>query len=138
MSNPTLNILLKEYAKKKYNADLDFEKNKEEFYNSYPELSKLNKELGYIALEISKAILKNDTNLEKSLKEKFDSLKSKKSSLLACIQIPNGVLEPSYECMICKDTGFITDAQGLSILCNCIKQKMFDIDFNKSNIRKLR
>lgn len=46
-----------------------------------------------------------------------------------------GVLKPIYECSECKDTGFVTDKYGKSILCNCIKQKIFDIDFNKSNIR---
>lgn len=39
--------------------------------------------------------------------------------------------------MVCKDTGFIQDKNGRSELCNCIKQKMFDIDFNKSNIQNI-
>ena len=138
MSNPTLNILLKDYEKKKYYAELKFERDKEIFYSSHPDLEDLNKKLGAIALEISKAILNNNTNLSDKLKLDFNNLKLKKENLLKSIEIPQGILEPIYECSICKDSAFITNSQGKSILCNCIKQKLFDIDFNKSNIRKSR
>lgn len=49
----------------------------------------------------------------------------------------NGAIEPLYECSICKDTGFVLDTNGKTTLCNCIKQKIFDIDFNRSNIGNL-
>lgn len=49
----------------------------------------------------------------------------------------NGALSPIYECPLCKDTGFIISSNNKSILCNCIKQKLFDINFNKSNIGNL-
>jgi len=48
----------------------------------------------------------------------------------------NGALTPLYECSVCEDTGFVKYNDGKSTLCNCIKQKIFNIDFNKSNIRK--
>lgn len=50
----------------------------------------------------------------------------------------SGAVSPLYDCKVCKDTGFFTDKSGKSKLCNCIKQKMFDIDFNKSNIGNLK
>lgn len=136
MSNSTLNTLLKEYETKKYIADLNFEKEKNSFYNSHPELAKINSELGALALDISKAVLNNDIDLSNKLREKFNSLKIKKENLMKSIKIPAGVLNPIYECSVCKDTGFIQEKNGKTSLCNCIKQKLFDLDFNKSNIRK--
>ena len=32
----------------------------------------------------------------------------------------------------------MTDLNGRSVLCNCIKQRLFDINFNKSNIGNLK
>ena len=138
MSDNILNNLLKEYEQKKYLAELNFQRDKTAFYNSNPKLLTLNEKLGKIALNISKAILNNNTNLSDKLKLDFNNLKLKKENLLKSIEIPQGILEPIYECSICKDSAFITNSQGKSILCNCIKQKLFDIDFNKSNIRQSR
>lgn len=137
MNNSTLNILLKEYEKKKYNAELNFEKDRNKFYESNPELQNLNSKLGKIALDISKAVLNNNFMLAKKLKDDFSNLKLEKEALLKSITIPKGAIAPLYECSICKDTGFILDKYGKTTLCNCIKQKMFDIDFNKSNIGNL-
>lgn len=86
--NTTLNLLLKDYEHKKYIADLNFEKEKTEFYNSNPELSKLNRELGKLALDISKAILNKDMGLANTLKSDFNKLKLKKEDLLKSIDVP--------------------------------------------------
>ena len=137
LGNSNLNILLKEYEKKKYQAELNFEKQREAFNSSNPELLSLNSKLGKLALDISRAALSNNSTLESKLKDEFNELKLKKNELLNSINDPKGAIEPLYDCSICKDTGFVTDENGRSILCNCIKQKLFDLEFNKSNIRKL-
>lgn len=137
MSNSTLNNLLKEYEKKKFNAERNFEKAKNSFYNSHPDLSKLNDELNSTALNISKAILDNNLDLVNHLKKDFENLKNKKNNLLESLDIPDQIKEPIYECKLCKDTGYITLDSNKTVLCNCIKQKIFDIDFNKSNIGNL-
>lgn len=137
MNTSTLNTLLKEYEKKKFKAELNFEKAKDAFYNSHPDLSKLNDKLNSTALDISKAILNNDLSLANKLKEDFEKLKVKKEALLKTINIPLEAREPIYECSICKDTGYITLENKKTVLCNCIRQKIFDIDFNKSNIGNL-
>ncbi|MCI8397552.1 MAG: ATP-binding protein [Clostridia bacterium] len=137
MSNSTLNNLLKDYEKKKYTAELNYEKDKSAFYTSHPELSEINDKLGKLALDISKAVLKMDSELADNLKKEFYKLKKKKEDILKSSDVPQNVKEPNYECSICKDTGFIIDITGKNSLCNCIRQKMFDIDFNKSNIGNL-
>lgn len=137
MSNSTLNSLLKEYEKKKSIAEFNFENAKRKFYDSHKDLSDLNAMLNSVALDISKAILHNDLDLVTSLKEKFESLKIEKNKLLENLSIPIEAREPLYECPICRDTGYVTLDTNKSTLCNCIKQKMFDIDFNKSNIGNL-
>ena len=89
LSNSTLNNLLKEYETKKYIADLNFEKEKTSFYDSHPELAKINSELGKLAIDISKAVLNNDIDLSNELKAEFNNLKEKKEALMKSIKIPN-------------------------------------------------
>ncbi len=137
MSDPTLNTLLKEYEKKKLNADINFEKSRDAFYNSDTELSELNSKLNHTALEISKAILNDNLTLADKLKSDFNKLKTKKSNLLKSKKIPKEALEPAYECNVCHDTGFVTLENQKTVPCNCMKQKIFDIQFNKSNIGNL-
>lgn len=88
MSNPTLNILLKDYEKKRYLADLTFEKQKQDFYNSNPKLLELNNELGKLALCISKAVLTNNIELEHKLRTDFENLKKEKDTILSLVDIP--------------------------------------------------
>lgn len=88
LANPTLNSLLKDYEQKKYKADLNFEKDKLKFYNSNPELSSINTKLGKLAIDISKAILNNETSLADELKTDFNKLKLEKEKLLKTIEIP--------------------------------------------------
>ena len=137
MSDSTLNILLKEYEKKKTVADMNFEKAKEDFYASNPEIAELNEKLNSTALAISKESLNNEQELVDKLKKDFNELKNKKEKLLKSKKIPKSAIEPAYECNICHDTGFVTLDNQKTELCNCMKQKIFDIQFNKSNIGNL-
>lgn len=88
MANPTLNTLLKSYEHKKYIADLNHEKEKNDFYNSHPELSNINSKLGNLALDISKAILHGNTELANNLKSEFNRLKEDKKLLTSKLDIP--------------------------------------------------
>ena len=88
LSNSTLNALLKDYEQKKYNIELNFEKAKSSFYKSHPELEEIENTLGKLAIEISKAILIGNIDMENSLRIKFDELKKQKNNLLKSIKIP--------------------------------------------------
>lgn len=136
MNSNTLNSLLKEYEKKKFDADLRFEKARNAFYLAHPDLSSLNDKLNSTAIAISKAILNKDSVLAEKLKKDFEVLKAQKEDLLKTITIPIDAKEPQYECKNCKDTGYVTTENNTTVLCTCIKQKIFDIEFNKANIRK--
>lgn len=88
MNNGTLNSLLKDYERKRNLANTNFEKQKLEFYNLHPELAEIKHKLGELALDISKAVLKGDIELEKSLKDEYNELNQKKDHLLNSIEVP--------------------------------------------------
>ena len=137
MSNEVLNSLLKEYEQKKLKAELDLEKRKEILYNSIPKLREIEDTLNNYAIETAKNILNNNQYSLKNLQDKVSKLKLEKAEILNELNLPSDYLQPFYECKICKDTGYITNNQYKTIMCNCLKQKLLNDSFNKSNISNL-
>ena len=137
MENTILKSLLKEYEKKKYYKELEFEEKKQEFLNSHEELKEINNILNKCAIDISKAILSgNQENIETS-KKIYEEKKRIEEEILNKMNFPKDLIEPDYDCKICKDTGYVLDLNHKSILCNCIKQKLYNEQYNKSNIGNL-
>lgn len=139
MSNSTLKMLLKEYEQKRLNALLDLDRRKEELYSSSPRLQEIDTELNNFALNTAKSILtSNDsTNSLQELKKKIDYLKEEKQKILNSLNLDDSFFKPNFECAKCEDTGF-TNLDNHYELCSCIKQKLFDIEYNKSNISDLK
>ena len=139
MSNSTLKNLLKDYEQKRMNAILDLDNRKSALYASNKRLEEIEMELNSFALNTAKSILSanNDINSVDNLKEKIDNLKKEKDSILNNLNIGNDFFKPNFECSLCEDTGYVRDGYNFN-LCNCIKQKLFDIEYNKSNIANLK
>ena len=87
-SNNTLNLLLKDYEQKKYFAEQKQQKAKTEFFISHPELEDINSKLSTLALDISKAVLNKNIDIQNKLKTEFDKLKIEKDELLKSLDIP--------------------------------------------------
>ena len=139
MANEVLNSLLKDYEKKKLQAEIDCDKRKEQLYKNIPKLGEIEDELNNFAINMTKNILKNgDSSLEKSeLEKRITNLKMEKAKILSELHLPSDYLKPHYECKICNDTGYITDSNYKTTMCSCLKQKLFDYSFNESNMSNL-
>ena len=137
MSNEILPTLLLEYDQKKRKAELDLENRKKELYVRLPRLQEIETELNNFAINTAKNILKGDSSSLNDLNIKVAELKAEKENILKANKIPDNFLEPNYECPICKDTGYIQVENSASSLCSCLRQKLLDISYNKSNISNL-
>ena len=138
MFNELLPTLLKEYEQKKLKAEIDLDKRKEELYSKIPKLKEIEDEINSSAILKAKEILLNNSKSIDSFKQKVSDLKLKKEQILKENGISKSYLEPNYECKICKDTGYITDSNYKTRMCNCLKQKLLDYSFNKSNMYNLK
>ncbi len=137
MANETLISLLKEYDQKKIQAELDLEKRKEYLYKKIPRLQEIENELNHLSIETSKNILKNSSYSTNLFNEKINNLKHEKQLILQKNNIDISYLKPHYECKICNDTGYIKTNNYKTQMCTCLKQKLLNISFNKSNIANL-
>ena len=137
MSNEILNNLLKEYEQKKTKAEIDLIDRKNRLYESIPRLSEIEDELNKSAIETAKNILNGNNYDLNLLNEKINKLKKEKESILKSKGLDLDYLQPFYECTKCNDTGYVSDETGKKTMCNCLKQKLLDISFSKSNISNL-
>lgn len=136
MSNEVLNSLLKEYEQKKLKAELDLEKRKENLYNHVPRLKQIEDDLNHFAIETAKNILKDSNSSIDELQKRVTILKKEKAEILNELNLTPDYLQPSYNCKNCNDTGYIM-INYKTEMCNCLKQKLLNYSFNKSNMSNL-
>ena len=137
MSDLILKQLLKEYEKKKFIADTNFEYKKSSLYRDYPKLDEINSKINNYAIMLSKLILENNIEEYEKAKEEFEKLKKDKELIIKNLNLPDDFFKPNYECKLCNDTGYVIDENNKTVLCSCIKQKLFNIKYNSSNIGDL-
>ena len=137
MNSSNLKTLLTEYEKNRMKAIYDAEQRKIELYKKEPKLQKIDDELSKTAIDISKKMLVNkDISLLDDLNKKVSSLKRQKEEILISLGKDESYLKPYYSCQNCNDTGYITNTYE-SNMCHCLKQKLFNLEYNKSNLSNL-
>lgn len=141
MDNSLLNEVLLEYDKKRTKAIIDAENRKKELFKTNPRLQEIETEISLNSIQASKAILladsKEKSSLIADLKKKNNILIKEKNEFLKNLLKDNNYLNPHFECKMCKDTGYIKKDNS-SVMCSCLKQKIFDIAYNKSNMGNLQ
>lgn len=139
MQSTILNDLLKEYYDIRQENNLKLLNRKHEVENLCPRIAEIDSELSNVSISAAKNILKkNDIKFLDELKSNIKSLKQQKKSLLKQLGKPEDYLDPIYTCNSCLDTGYISTTNG-SVMCKCLKQKLFDMQYNKGysyNLKK--
>ena len=139
MDSTTRKDLLNEYEDKRRFAIKNAEERKANFLLEYPEFAKIEENFTKASISYSIELLKNPNKKNQilsNLKKKLDDLQRKKDSFLKNLGIDLSFFCPAYECNICKDTGYIIN-NGKSVMCSCLKQRIFNLEYNKSNIGNL-
>lgn len=135
MNNPDFKKLLKIYEQRKLSEEKECDERITKLYNDNPNLSDIVDKINKKSIELSKCILfKKDSQIS-ILEKEINNLKMQKQELLKKLNIKPDFFTPSYECKKCNDTGFLVDSNG--IMCTCLKQKLMDIQYNRSNISNL-
>lgn len=140
MDHLVLKIILREYEIKRNRAIQEAETRKRELLKVNPKLSEIETELANLSLQTAKSILQTENENQKKLladlKKQSAQLIKEKNSFLKNLVKDSNFLKPRFECKSCKDTGYI-EKDGTSTMCNCLKQRIFNTYYNKSNIGNL-
>lgn len=133
-----LETLLIEYEQKRRKAEFDLEQRKKQFYKKVPRFEQIENKINQISIDKAKNILSNNLELNIKLEEEISKLKKEKENILKKEKIESSFFEPKYECEKCKDTGYISYKNKKSQMCNCLKQRLINISYNKSNLSNLQ
>ena len=140
MDNTLLKQILREYDEKRNRAIQKANERKNELLKVNPKLLEIENELSSTSIKTLKSILisneKERAKLLADLKKKTNALIKEKNSFLKNLSKDNNYFNPQFECKTCKDTGY-TQKDGITSMCSCLKQKIFDIAYNKSNMGNL-
>ena len=137
MNNTVLTNILKEYEKKRFLAEKDLENRKNKLYSENSRLEEIDTELSSLGISTAKSLIQsNNSSILQELNKKIEILKQEKLDILNNLNLPANYLTPNYSCNLCNDTGYITKDYN-SVMCNCLKQEIFNIEYNKSNIANL-
>ena len=138
MNSDNLKSLLIKYDQKRNKAIANANQKKYEIYDKIPELEKVDNDINLLSINQIKNVLtsQNKATVDE-LQVKISNLKEKRDKILSDNNIKFQDFEPVFECTKCNDTGYINTPNG-NILCSCIKQKLYNIEYNNSNIYDLK
>ena len=133
-----LKSLLIKYDQKRNTAIATANQKKYELYDKFPELEKIDNEINILSInQIKNVLTSQDKSQVDDLKNKISNLKDKREKILKEHNINSKDFEPVFDCKKCNDTGYIKSSNG-NTLCNCIKQELYNIEYNNSNIYDLK
>jgi DNA replication protein DnaC len=125
------------YENKRTKKLAEAEKRKEDLYTKNPRFSEIDNQLSTLSISASKNLI-SSSNFEylDNLRKQIEALKKEKKELLLSITNDENYLLPKYDCNLCNDTGYITENYKTQ-MCQCLKQQLYNIEYNKSNISNL-
>lgn len=132
LKNDQYNQILREYDNRRFKNKHALDKRLEEAYLAIPELKALDEEIIKISAQSGRMALYGDDNALKDLKEITSALKARQIELLIENDIPADYLDMQYQCIKCKDTGYIGNDK-----CSCFKQAISDLLYSGSNIKTI-
>ena len=137
MNTTILKSLLVTYEKKRNKKIEEAENRKLELYKNNPRFEEIDTTLSSLSITAAKNLI-NSNNFEylDNLRKEIEKLKKEKHDLLLSVTHDENYLQPIYDCNQCKDTGYITENYNTR-MCNCLKQQLFDLEYNKSNVFNL-
>ena len=140
MSNRDLENILVKYEQQRRIAEIDLENRKKEIYIKQPRLLEIENEINKISINKTRNILLNEmtSELEAEITGHLNKLKKEKEEILKKEKLDLDFFKPKYKCKKCNDTGFINHKNRKTEMCNCLRQKLINISYNKSNLSNLQ
>ncbi|MBQ6992159.1 MAG: ATP-binding protein [Clostridia bacterium] len=138
MNKSLLNDLLKNYEQIRIDNSKRLENRKMDLYKKEPRLQEIADEINSSSISIAKNILKtNNSNEIEKLQNNIKNLNEEKMLILKKLGKTPDYLSNIYTCRNCKDTGYILEKDFKTSMCNCLKQKLYNLEYNKSSLSNI-
>lgn len=137
MSTKILTNITESLAEKRSRAEIEAEKRKDELFAAISGLAEAEQRFKISGIEYAKLLTFGKVSKAIEKKQDMDNASALITKLLSDNGYPGSVLEPHYNCLICKDTGYIHTNSGTAAdlepdsgtakigLCSCVRQKYY-------------
>lgn len=127
----------RDFNLKRQRAQSDAKTYKKNIYDENPRLAEIEDEINLISVKSAKARIFSDELSRQVEQEKLEmqiyKLNREYDKILDKIGISRKDFEPKYECLKCKDTGYVENK-----MCNCFNQELINESFKQSNLNKIK
>ncbi len=107
LTNQQYNIIEREYDRKRLSHIRDMQSKTNAAYAKYPRLIQIDEEVTSLNMRKARIRLGIEKHSDINIDEKLDELSFERRSLLSAAGFKCGIIEPDYDCAICKDTGYV-------------------------------
>ena len=107
LTNSQYNTIMKEYEEKQLAARHALDDRINYVNRIIPEYQEITSQISSLSLQQATRLLDGDESALNELKKSIQQLRQKKKQLLLDAGLPSDYLEAQYECIDCKDTGYI-------------------------------
>lgn len=109
----------------------ELENRKKEIYRKIPQIKKIDDYIKDLAIKSCKNLYKNpSSNLVMDVTREIMDLKKEKERILISCGFDKDYMSIKYNCLYCKDTGFLEDGSK----CSCLKKLVIDNLYKTSNL----
>ncbi len=113
------------------------EERRELVYKHIPDYRQLDESVANVSVSLARLVIDGEEDAMSKARASLQNISARKKKLLADFGYPEDYLEPIYDCPDCKDTGFLTDAEGLKSKCHCFRSQEIELLYDQSNIREM-
>ena len=105
---------------------------KKKIYEQIPALSEIDAELNRLGIELTQKRIRGEVGAGEVFHAKAAQLEEQRRSLLAEKGFSEKDLHVHYDCMLCKDTGYVHGK-----MCQCLNQALTDSAFSSFDLKPL-
>lgn len=129
LTNSQYQTLMRMYEARQLKSRDRLNRHFDAVYAAIPEIQRIDASISSISLQQARRLLDGDTGAIEDLRRQIAELSSRRMKLLAEGGFPADYLEASYECPLCKDTGYV-DGQK----CQCFHKSVINLFYTQSNL----
>ena len=136
MNRDIISDIQRIYEKRRDKNIRDLQRRQNEVYKKLPKVEQLDDEIKKVGIKMVREVLFNPDKGEEitlKAKETIEALKMEKAFLLTEGNISADYLDLTYDCLNCKDTGYLDDGQR----CSCMKQMLINRAYKMSNLESV-
>ena len=133
LTNPQYDAIMRMYNERQLRHQREQQEHIRIAYEKIPRLAEIDAEIASLSVRKAKAMLNGDTSMDLDLNAAIRDRSQERAALLSMHGYPADYLELTYDCPLCRDTGYINGTQK----CACFKKAAVDLLYRQSNVEEL-